>query len=103
MANTIITTNRTIEVSAIDEDYFIGSTTNVESVVFITGAADDYVDIVENNIDGDDPIKVRLLSGDGEPRVWYSYQRLQIGFIFANGIFTAGATVIFNIGELKGQ
>ena len=102
MANTIITTNRTVEVSDIDSDYFLGLETNVQSVVFIPGAADDVVDIVENNIDGDDPIKVRLLSGDGEPRGWIFNQRLQLGFIFANGRFTQGAIVIFNIGELKG-
>jgi len=102
MANTIITTNRTIEVSAIDSDYFMGLETNVQSVVFIPGAADDVVDIVENSINGDDPIKVRLLSGDGEPRGWIFNQRLQLGFIILNCIISQGGIVIFNIGELKG-
>jgi exosome complex RNA-binding protein Csl4 len=103
VSNTIITTNRTIEISAIDSDYMMGQGINVESVVFIPGANDDYVDIIENSIETTDPIKVKLISGDGEPRVWYTYQRLQLGFVFANGTFTAGATVIFNIGEIKGQ
>jgi len=103
MANTIITTNRTIEISDIDSDYFMGLETNVQSVVFLPGAASDKVDIVENNIDGDDPIKVRLLCGDDEPRGWIFNQRLQLGFIFANNTLSQGAVVIFNIGELKGQ
>lgn len=102
MANTIITTNRTIEVSAIDADYMMGLEINVQSVVFIPGAADDVVDIVENNIGGTNPVKVQLLSGDGEPRGWIFNQRLQLGFTFAGNIFNAGAKVIFNIGELKG-
>ena len=102
MPNTIITTNRTIEVSGIDSDYFTGLEINVQSVVFIPGQATDFVDIVENNINGDDPIKVRLYSGDGEPRGWIFNQRLQLGFIIGNCIITAGGIVIFNIGELKG-
>jgi len=102
MANTIITTNRTIEVSAIDEDYFTGLEINVQSVVFIPGQATDFVDIIENNINGDDPIKVRLYSSDGEPRGWIFNQRLQIGFIIGNCTITEGGIVIFNIGELKG-
>jgi len=100
--STIIATNRTIEVRAIDEDYFTGLEINVQSVVFIPGAADDFVDIVENNINGDDPVKVRLISGDGEPRGWIFNQRLQIGFILANCNISQGGIVIFNIGELKG-
>jgi len=102
MANTVITTNRTVEVSAIEEDYMMPVKTNVQSVVFIPGAADDSVDIIENVIGGTAPVKVRLLSGDGEPRGWIFNQRLQLGFTFANGTFTQGAIVIFNIGELKG-
>ena len=99
--STIITTNRTIEISAIDADYMTELGINVESVMFIPGAADDVVDIIENNINGDNPVKVRLISGDGEPRIWYTKQRLQLGFVFADGTFTAGAIVTFNIGELK--
>jgi len=101
MANTIKTTNRTIEVSAIEADYMMGMEINVQSVVFLPGAADDYVDIVESSVEAVDPTKVLLLSGDGEPRGWIFNQRLRLGFVFANGTFTAGAKVIFNIGELK--
>ena len=100
MANTIKITNRTIEISDIDSDYMMGLGINVDSVLFIPGASDDVVDIVENSEEAVDPIKARLISGDGEPRVWYAGpQRLQLGFVFADGIFTAGAVVIFNIGE----
>ena len=102
MANTIKTTNRTIEVSAIDEDYMMDQEINVQSVVFLPGATDDVVDIVENSIEATDPTKVQLLSGDGEPRGWILNQRLQLGFVFATGTFSAGSKVIFNIGELKG-
>jgi len=102
MANTIKITNRTIEISAIDEDYMMPQNINVQSVVFLPGAINDSVDIVENSIHATNPIKVRLVSGDGEPRGLILNQRLQLGFVFANGIFTLGAIVIFNIGELKG-
>jgi len=101
MANTVKTTNRTIEVSAIDEDYMMDTGINVESVIFIPGAAADVVEIIENSIETTDPVKAKLESGDGEPRVWYTNQRLQLGFTFANGTFTAGSKVIFNIGEIK--
>jgi hypothetical protein len=103
MANTIKVTNRTIEVSAIDSDYMMGITTNVESVVFIPGAANDVVDIVESSVEAVDPVKVQLNSGDAEPRVWYCYQRLRLGFVFTDGTFSGGSKVIFNIGEVKGQ
>jgi hypothetical protein len=99
MANTIKTTNRTIEVSAIDEDYMMNTGINVESVVFIPGAEDDFVDITESSTYATDPVKVRLVSGNNEPRAWLFNQRLQLGFVFANGTFTAGSKVIFNIGE----
>jgi len=102
MSNTIKTTNRTIEVSEIDEDYMMNQEINVQSVVFLPGAASDYVEIVENSGYDADPVKVKLLCGDGEPRGWILNQRLQLGFVFANGTFTQGAIVIFNIGELKG-
>ena len=101
MANTVKTTNRTIEVSAIDEDYMMNTGINVESVIFIPGAADDVVDIVEDSTETVDPVKVQLKSGDGEPRAWLFRQRLRLGFVFANGTFTAGAKVIFNIGEIR--
>lgn len=100
MANTIKTTNRTIEVSTIDEDYMMDSGINVISTVFIPGAVDDVVDIIENSVETVDPVAVRLQSGDGEPKGWYFNQRLQLGFTFANGTFTAGSKVIFNIGEV---
>ena len=100
MANTIKTTNRTIEVSAIDEDYMMGTGINVQSVIFIPGAVDDVVDIVENSIETTNPAKVQLKSGDGETRGWSMHsQRLQLGFVFADGTFTANSKVIFNIGE----
>lgn len=99
MANTVKETNRTIEVSSIDSDYEMDTGLNVESVVFIPGASSDVVDIVESSDEAVDPVKVQLKSGDGEPRGWLFNQRLRLGFVFANGTFTAGAKVIFNIGE----
>lgn len=100
MSNTIKTTNRTIEVSSIDSDYMMEMEINVQSVVFIPGAPDDKVDIVESSVETTDPTKVLLISGDGEPRGWIFNQRLRLGFVFANGTFSQGAKVIFNIGEL---
>ena len=100
MANTVKTTNRTIEVSAIDEDYMMDQEINVQSVVFLPGAANDEVYIIENSIHAVDPVKVLLQSGDDEPRGWiFGNQLLQLGFTFANGTFTATSKVIFNIGE----
>jgi len=101
MSNTIKTTNRTIEISAIDADYMMGNEINVQSVVFIPGASSDKVDVIESSIEAVDPTKVLLISGDGEPRGWIFNQRLQLGFVFANGTFSAGSKVIFNIGEVK--
>ena len=101
MANTIKTTNRTIEVSAIDEDYMMATHLNVQSVVFLPGQANDIVYIIESSVEAIDPVKVALVSGDGEPRGWILNQRLRLGFTFALGTFTAGSKVIFNIGELK--
>jgi len=102
MANTVKTTNRTIEVSSIDEDYMMPQEINVQSVVFLPGAAADKVYIIENSIHAVNPVKVLLQCGDDEPRGWIFNQRLQLGFTYANGIFTATSKVIFNIGELKG-
>lgn len=100
MANTIKTTNRTIEISAIDSDYMMDQLLNIQSVVFIPGASDDEVYIVENSEEETDPTKVALISGDGEPRGWYfGNQRLQLGFVFADGTFSEGSKVIFNTGE----
>jgi hypothetical protein len=100
MANTIKTTNRTIEVSAIDEDYMMPVGINVDSVVFLPGAAADLVYIIESSIETTDPVKVLLESGDNEPRGWlFGNQRLRLGFTFADGTFTATSKVIFNIGE----
>ena len=100
MANTIKNTGRTIEISAIDSDYVMGPEINVESVVFIPGAADDKVEIREYTGDvTTSPAKTLLVSGDGEPRTQYFRQRLRLCFEFASGTFTAGAKVIFNIGE----
>jgi len=103
MANTVQTTNRTIEISDIDEDYMMPSNLNVQSVVFIPAGQSDSVDIVENSEYDTDPVKVRLLCGDSEPRGWILNQRLRLGFVFADGTFTEGCKVIFNIGELKGD
>ena len=100
MANTIKATNRTIEISVIDSDYMMGQGINVQSVVFIPGQAADKVYIVENSEEAVNPTKVALVSGDGEPRGWFfGNQRLQLGFVFLDGAFTAGSKVIFNIGE----
>lgn len=99
MANTIKETNRTIEVSAIDADYMMDTNLNVESVVFIPGAADDQVDITEDSNYTADPVKVRLICGNNEPRAWLFHQRLRLGFVVADGTFNAGSKVIFNIGE----
>ena len=101
MSNTVKTTNRTIEISEIDENYMMEAGLNVESVVFIAGAADDIVDVIESSKYTVDPAKVQLKSGDGEPRGWLFNQRLRLGFVFANGTFSTGAKVIFNIGERK--
>ena len=101
MANTIKETNRTIEISAIDSDYMMDQKINVQSVVFIPGVKaqdSNYVDIIEFG----SLVKVKLISSIGqvESRAWIFNQRLQLGFIFANCVFTTGAKVIFNIGEL---
>ena len=98
--STIITTGRTIEISAIDADYTMNPELNVESVVLIPGAAGDNTEIRE--FTGDvttSPAKTLLISGDGEPRTQYFRQRLRLCFEFASGTFTAGAKIIFNIGE----
>ena len=105
MANTIITTNRTIEVSVIDSDYMMPPKLNVQSVVFIPGPNIKWTDcvyIIESSPFTTDPIKCFLDSSiDGvEPRFWIFNQRSRLGFIFANGIFSTGSKVIFNIGEL---
>ena len=102
MSNTVKTTNRTIEVSAIDENYMMDQELNVQSVVFLPGAASDKVYIEENSIEATNPIKVMLESGDDEPRGWIFNQRLQLGFTFATGTFSGTSKVIFNIGELNG-
>lgn len=100
MANTIKNTGRTIELSEIDSDYIMDPEINVESVVFIPGASDDSIEIREytGNVTTS-PAKTLLVSGDGEPRTQYFRQRLRLCFEFASGTFTAGAKVIFNIGE----
>ena len=104
MANTIKITNRTIEISHIDSDYMMPTKLNVQSVVFIPGTVlkdNSYVNIIENN--ATPPLKIQLLSSIGtkEVRVWVFNQRLQLGFVFADGVFNTYAKVIFNIGEIK--
>lgn len=102
MSNTVKTTNRTIEVSAIDENYMMPLELNVQSVVFLPGAASDKVYIEENSTYATNPIKVLLECGDDEPRGWIFNQRLQLGFTYSTGVFTSTSKVIFNIGELNG-
>jgi len=102
MANTIKTTNRIIEISAIDSDYMMDQKLNVQSVVFLPGTFNkfaSFVDIVENSTYAVNPVKVRLISSIGkvEPRVWLFNQRLQLGFVFADCVFNTGAKVIFNL------
>jgi len=100
MANTIKTTNRTIEISSIDSDYAMPVETNVESVVFIPGAPHDSIEIREYTGDVTVSLGATLLqSRDGEPRIHYFRQRIRLCFEFASGTFTAGAKIIFNIGE----
>jgi len=103
--STVKTTNRTIEVSVINEDYMMPSNLNVQSVVFIPGDnkfGNDEVYIVENSQYATDPTKCFLNNevGRKEPRVWIFNQRLRLGFVYNNGNFSVGAKVIFNIGEL---
>ena len=102
MANTIVVTNRTIEITEIDEDYIMNPELNVESVVFIPGAADDQIEIREYTGDVEtSPTKGLFLSGDGEPRIQYFTQRLRLCFDFSalTTNLTAGTKIIFNIGE----
>jgi len=103
--STIITTDRTIEVSAIDEDYMMPIRTNVQSVVFIPGTglkAADYVTIIENSVHATNPVKIVLsnLVNGHEVRTWVFNQRLQLGFVLADCSIDAWCKVIFNIGEL---
>lgn len=99
MANTVQSTNRTIEVSAIDSDYMMGQKINVWSVELI-GSANDHVYIVENSTYTNDPVKCHLKIAADENRNHYFFgQRLQLGFVVANGTFSQGSKVIFNIGE----
>jgi len=99
----IKTTNRTIEVSEINADYMMPLKTNVQSVVFIPGIifkGDNYVYIIENNSDSSVKAFLQSTITQTEPRMWIFNQRLQLGFIYLNGVFDIGAKVIFNIGEL---
>lgn len=105
MSNTIKATNRTVEISKIDSDYMMPTKLNVQSVVFISGAAfktTDFVYIVENSVHALNPIKALLTSsiGQAEARAWILNQRLQLGFVFLDGVFNTGSMVIFNLGEI---
>ena len=102
MANTIISTGRTIEISAMDSDYTMNPELNVESVVLIPGASGDQVEIREFvEAVGTSPAKTLLVSGDGETRTQYFRQRLRLCFEYGDATTTlsAGSKVIFNIGE----
>lgn len=103
MSNTIKTTDRTIEISGIDSDYMMPIKLNVQSVVFIPGVilkGDNYVYIIENNSNSSVKCFLQSTISQTEPRMWIFNQRLQLGFIYLNGVFDLGAKVIFNIGEL---
>jgi len=105
MANTIITTNRTIEISSIDSDYMMPPRTNVQSVIFIPGISlkgANYVNIIENSPHVIDPVKIKLINliGDRDPREWIFNQRLQLGFNVADCYLDTWCRIIFNIGEL---
>ena len=105
MANTVKTTNRTIEIAVKDADYMMPTKLNVQSVVFIPGTifkGDNYVYIIESSIHAVDPVKAFLTSTiiQTEPRAWIFNQRLRLGFVFLDGVFDIGAKVIFNIGEI---
>ena len=100
MANTIKTTNRTIEISNIDSDYTMSPHTYVESVVLIPGASGDKIEIREYIGDvTTSPAKTLLYSGDGEPRTQYFSERIILCFEFASGVLTAGAKIIFNVNQ----
>jgi len=103
--STIIATNRTIEVSLIDEDYMMPLKTNVQSVVFIPGISlkvPNSVTIIENSPHVVNPVKIILsnLVNGHEVRQWIFNQRLQLGFVFADCDLDQWCRVIFNIGEL---
>jgi hypothetical protein len=103
MANTVKTTNRTIEVAVKDTDYMMPTKLNVQSVVLIPGTiqkGDNYVYIIENNSDSSVKILLTSTITQTESRFWIFNQRLQLGFIYLNGVFDIGAKVIFNIGEI---
>ena len=79
--------------------------TNVQSVVFIPGLNLKFVDcvyVIEDNPYGTDPIKCLLTSTINavSPQAWIFNQRLRLGFVYNDGIFSTGSRVIFNIGEL---
>ena len=100
MANTIKTTNRTIEISAIDADYMMSESEIIWSVFFLGGAVADEVYISEDSVETVNPVKCLLITSADEPREHYFFgQRMRLGFDFSDGTFTAGAKVIFNIGE----
>jgi hypothetical protein len=102
MANTIVVTNRTIEITAMDEDYIMEPEISVESVVFIPGAADDQFEIREYTGDvATSPVKGLFMSGDGEPRIQYFRQRVRLCFDFdaLTTTHTAGMKIIINTGE----
>lgn len=103
MANTIKTTNRTIEVTVVNADYMMPTKLNVQSVVLIPGTiqkGDNYVYIIENNSNSSVKILLTSTITQTESRSWIFNQRLQLGFVYLNGVFDTGAKVIFNIGEI---
>jgi hypothetical protein len=101
MANTIVITDKTIEISAIDSDYTMTESKPIWSVVLYSGTAADEVFIIEDDgISSSDPLKCHLQKSADEPREHYFFgQKMRLGFVFADGTFGATAKVIFNIGE----
>lgn len=108
MANTVKTTKRTIEVSAIDADYMMSDGEIIWSVFFVPGAKGDEAFISEDSVETVDPVKCHLRLGlDTEayqPLEHYFHgQKMRLGFDFSDGTFSGGSKVIFNIGDRGGR
>jgi hypothetical protein len=96
MANTITTTNRTIEITDVDADYVMTDSLPVWSVCLM-GDANDAVFILEGAAG---PRKCHLKIAADEPREHYfGGQNLKLAFTFADGTFSANAFLCINLGE----
>lgn len=101
MANTINQNDNVIEVSDIDSDFTMEAPQDVMSVVFKPGAVGDYVeirDVRRGMTVANSPMKTIFSSGDGEPRVQYFYNSLQLGFDFSDAVLSAGTKIAINLG-----